>query len=104
VRAVGLGVVRVDSGVSLVQKVTVVRSRSGLVGRVVVVGVGRAVAGCGTGRAKAAGVVRATETAVIRVNSGIGAVAQVRRVRTAGVVRAVTSGSGVRAKTTAVGV
>jgi len=40
VRAVGLGVVGVDTGISLVQEIGLVRSRSGLVGRVVVVGVG----------------------------------------------------------------
>ena len=39
-RAVGLGVVRVDARVSLVQEIGLVRSRSGLVGRVVVVGAG----------------------------------------------------------------
>ena len=42
---------------------------------------------------------RATETAVVRVNSGVGTVAEVRGVRTAGVVRAVASGGGVRSKT-----
>lgn len=98
-RAVGLGVVRVDTGIDLVQKITVVGTGSGLVGRVVIVGVGRAVAGGGASRSKTAGVVGATETAVIRVDSGVGTVAEVRGVRSAGVVRAVASGSGVRSKT-----
>jgi hypothetical protein len=57
VRAVGLGVVRVNTRVNLVQKITVVRTGSGLVGRVVVVGVGGAVAGGGASRSEAAGVV-----------------------------------------------
>lgn len=77
-RAVGLGVVRVDSGVSLVQKVAVVRTGSGLVGRVVVVSAGRAVGASGSAsRSKTAGVVRATETAVVRVDTRISLVAKV---------------------------
>lgn len=38
---------------------------------------------------------RATEAAVVRVNSGVGTVAEVRGVRSAGVVRAVAGRGGV---------
>jgi hypothetical protein len=70
------------------------------VGGGVVVSAGRAVCtGGGASRSETGGVVGATETAVVRVNSGVGAVAEVRGVRSTGVVRAVARRGGVRSKT-----